>query len=300
MRFLAFSNSKDREYFKSFPKRKSLWGNAWQLLLKNKAAMFGMSWMALLILSAAFAPLIAPYGFSDQNLTQAFLFPNFKHLLGTDHLGRDILSRLMYGGRVSLSLGLISISISWLIGGSLGAISGFYGGKVDNILMRFVDVFQSIPGFLLSIAIAATLGSGVFNCMIAVGIGSIPPCARLIRGSILSIREMEYIDAARSINARDKRIIFKHILPNVLAPIIVTMTMSVGGAMLMAASLSFIGLGVQPPNPEWGAMLSSARNFIREYWYMPTFPGLLIFSAVLSLNIIGDGLRDALDPRLRG
>jgi len=267
--------------------------------MKNRAAVIGMIWFGFLVLVAIFAPLIAPYDYAEQNLNEAFTFPSAEHPFGTDNLGRDILSRLMYGGRISLFLGLISVGIAWFFAGPIGAISGYYGGKVDNVLMRFIDVFQSIPGFLLSVTVAATLGRGLFNCMIAVGIGSIPPCARLLRGSILPIRNMEYIEAAKSINAKDSRIIFKHILPNVLAPIIINITMSVGGAMLAAAGLSFIGLGVQPPSPEWGAMLSGARGYIRKYWYMAVFPGAAIFTAVLSLNMIGDGLRDALDPKLR-
>ncbi|MBR6889856.1 MAG: ABC transporter permease, partial [Clostridia bacterium] len=231
----------------------SLWHDAWRRLLKNRAAVIGMCWMAVLILSAVFAPLIAPYDYAAQDLGAAYTPPCWAHPFGTDNLGRDIFSRVLYGGRISLMLGLVSVGIAWLFAGPIGAIAGYYGGRVDSVMMRFIDVFQAIPGFLLSVAIAAAIGTGMFNCMIAVGIGSIPPCARLMRGSILPIRNIEYIEAAQMVNARDRRVIFRHILPNVLAPVIINITMSVGGAMLTAAALSFIGLGVQPPSPEWGA-----------------------------------------------
>ncbi|MDR0929920.1 MAG: ABC transporter permease [Oscillospiraceae bacterium] len=279
--------------------KNSLWHDAWRRLKKNKAAVVGMVWMAILILASAFAPLIAPYDYAAQDLGNAYMSPCWAHPFGTDNLGRDIFSRVLYGGRISLMLGIVSVGIAWAFAGPIGAIAGYYGGKVDGVVMRFIDVFQAIPGFLLSVAIAASIGTGMFNCMIAVGIGSIPPCARLLRGSILPIRNIEYIEAAQMVNATDRRIIFNHILPNVLAPVIINVTMSVGGAMLTAAALSFIGLGVQPPSPEWGAMLSAARGSIRKYPYMACIPGAVIFSAVLSLNMIGDGLRDALDPKLR-
>ena len=280
-------------------RRKSLAYDAWRRLTKNKAALIGMIWLCILILAAIFAPLLTKYDYAAQNLKGAYTPPCAEHIFGTDHLGRDLFSRIVYGGRISLVLGLVCVCISWAFAGPIGAIAGFYGGKVDNFLMRFIDLFQAIPGFLLSVSIAAALGSGMFNCMIAVGIGSIPPCARLLRGAILPIQNMEYIEAARSIRASDRRIIFKHILPNVLAPVIVSITMSIAGALLMSASLSFIGLGVQPPSPEWGAMLASARGYLRKYPYMAIIPGLAIFSTTLALNLIGDGLRDALDPRLR-
>jgi len=280
-------------------RNKSLWGDAWRRLLKNKAAVLGMVWLAILIFSAIFAPLLTRYEPTAQNLREAYIRPCWEHLMGTDNLGRDIFSRVLHGGRISLVLGIVCVSISWVFAGPIGAISGFYGGRVDNVMMRVIDVFQAIPGFLLSVAIAAALGSGMFNCMIAVGIGSIAPCARLLRGAVLQIRNMEYIEAARSIRASDSRIIFRHIIPNVLAPVIVTMTMSIAGAMLMAASLSFIGLGVQPPSPEWGAMLSAARGELRKYPYMAIAPGMMIFTTTLAMNLIGDGLRDALDPRLK-
>lgn len=280
-------------------RRKSLALDVWRRLRRNRAALIGVIWLGILILAAVFAPYITKYDYAEQDLPSAYMAPCAEHWLGTDHLGRDLFSRLAYGGRISLVLGIVCVAISWAFAGPIGALAGFYGGRVDNVLMRFIDLFQAIPGFLLSVSIAAALGSGMFNCMIAVGIGSIPPCARLLRGAILPIQNMEYIEAARSIRASDARIIFRHILPNVLAPVIVSITMSIAGALLMSASLSFIGLGVQPPSPEWGAMLAASRKYLRKYAYMAIVPGLAIFSTTLALNLIGDGLRDALDPRLR-
>lgn len=280
------------------PKKRSLWLNAWQRLKRNKRAMLGLYFMLLLIIIAIIAPILKPEGYDAQNYEEMLQAPSWSHPLGTDNLGRDVLTRLMYGARISLQLGFISTSIAVLIGGLIGSIAGFYGGRTDNIIMRFMDIFQSIPSILLAIAIATTLGQGIMNAMIAIGISSVPQYARIIRSSILTVRENEYIEAARSITAGDGRIILKHILPNVMSPIIVQATMGIAGAILTASSLSFIGLGAQPPIPEWGAMISATRGYIRDYWYLVTFPGLAIMLTVVSFNLVGDGVRDALDPRL--
>jgi len=279
-------------------KKRSLWFNAWMRLKRNKRAMVGMVIVLFFILIAVFAPLIAPYHFDDQELDRAFQFPSKEHIMGTDNLGRDIFSRIIYGSRISLRLGIISVAISTGAGIVIGAISGFYGGKVDNVIMRVMDIFQSIPAMLLAITIAASLGPGMGNAMIAIGITRTPGTARLIRGMILSIREMEYVEAARAITASDFRIIFRHILPNTLSPILVNVTLGVAGAIITAAGLSFIGLGAQPPLPEWGAMIAGGRNYIQRYWHLVTFPGIAIMLVVTSLNLVGDGLRDALDPRM--
>ncbi len=280
-------------------KKNSQFMDVWKRLRKNKMAMAGLAVLAIIIFMCVFADFLTPYGYDDQNIDIMFQSPSASHLFGTDQLGRDILTRLMYGGRISLRVGLISVAVSCLLGSTVGAIAGYYGGKVDQILMRILDIFMAIPNILLAIAIAATLGSGINNAIIAIGISGIPGYARMMRASILSVREMEYIEAARSINARDARIIMFDIIPNVLSPIIIQITLGVAGAILTAASLSFIGLGVQPPYPEWGAMLSTGRQFIRDYMQLVLYPGLCIMLTVFSLNMLGDGLRDALDPRLK-
>jgi len=268
-------------------------------LLRNKAAIMGLIIILVLIFSAIFAEVVAPYAYDEQNLRDRFLAPSTAHIFGTDSYGRDIFSRIVFGSRTSLMVGAIAVTISSIIGTFLGAISGYYGNRVDNVIMRFIDVMLAIPNILLAISIAATLGPGIVNVMIAVGISSVPGYARLVRASVMSIREQEFIEAARSIGASDFRIIMRHILPNCFAPIIVQATMSVAIAILSAAALSFLGLGVQPPTPEWGSMLSDGRSYIRDYWWVVTFPGLAIMATVFAFNLFGDGLRDALDPRLK-
>lgn len=281
-------------------KRKSgFWSDAWTRLSRNKAAMFSLIILVLLILCAIFADYIAPYPYDQQDYSQTFQFPNKEHLLGTDNFGRDIFSRIIYGSRVSLLVGFASIFTAIIFGGLLGAVSGYYGNRVDNIIMRAMDILMAIPGMLLAISLAAALKPGLFNLVIAIAIADIPGYARVVRASVLTIKEQEYIEAAQCIGADDKRIIFRHVLPNCLAPIIVQATLGMAGAILSAASLSFLGLGIQPPTPEWGSMLSSARQYIRGYWHMTTFPGLAIMVTIFALNVLGDGLRDALDPRLK-
>jgi peptide/nickel transport system permease protein len=280
-------------------KRKSQALDVWKRLKRNKLAMVGLVILALLFLTAIFADFVAPYPSDKQNLENTFSFPNRAHLFGTDEFGRDILSRVIFGSRISLSVGFIAVGFSVAIGGCIGAIAGYYGKKVDNVLMRFMDILMSIPQILLAISIVAALGPGLWNLMIAVGISSIPGYARIVRASVLTIKDREFIEAAKAAGSSNARIIFKHIIPNCLAPIIVQSTLGVATAILTAAGLSFIGLGIQPPTPEWGAMLSGGRGYIRDYWYMTLFPGLAIVFTILGLNVLGDGLRDALDPRLK-
>ena len=280
-------------------KRYSFWGETFARLMKNRLAMFGLFVLCVLVLTAIFADLIAPYTYDQMDLLNSCQFPNKAHIFGTDEFGRDIFSRVVYGSRISLKVGFIAVGISVVAGGFLGAVSGYYGGWRDNLIMRAMDVIMSIPATLLAISIAAALGAGLTNLMIATGIASIPTYARIVRASVLGIKEQEFVEAARAVGTSDFTILRKHILPNCLAPIIVQATLGVAFAILTAAGLSFIGLGIEPPTPEWGAMLSNSRTYIRDYSYMCLFPGLAIAITIFSLNVLGDGLRDALDPKLR-
>ncbi|HCL78390.1 MAG TPA: ABC transporter permease [Synergistaceae bacterium] len=280
-------------------KTRSQLGEVLFRLRKSPLAMFGLAVVLILIFCALFADVIAPHSYSKQNLSHMFEAPSRQYLLGTDEFGRDILSRLIYGARVSLQVGFIAVGIALFVGGLLGAVSGYYGGWIDNGIMRVMDVLLSIPQTLLAIAIVAALGPGLMNLMIAVGISAVPNYARIVRSSVLSIRGMEFIEAARAVGSPDIRIILKHILPNSMAPIIVQSTLGVASAILNAAGLSFIGLGIQPPYPEWGAMLSGGRQYIRDYPHLTLYPGLAIMITILALNFLGDGLRDALDPKLK-
>ena len=280
-------------------KKESMFFMTWKRLAKNKLAVAGLIVLIITALLAVFAPIAAPYGYEEQDLFNTLAGPSREHWLGTDNLGRDMLSRLIYGGRNSLTLGLISVALAAALGVILGAVSGYYGGKGDMVIMRLLDVLQAVPAILLAIAISATLGPGYMNCILALTISQIPGFTRMTRASCLNVQGMEYVEAARSINARERRIIFKHVLPNAISPIIVQATMSVATAILTSASLSFIGLGVQPPQAEWGAMLSAGRSYIRSNPHVIIYPGITIMIVVLSLNLLGDGLRDALDPRLK-
>jgi len=274
-------------------------GAVMKRLRKNKLAMVGLLIIIVLLICVVFADVLAPYSYEEMDTAHAYSWPTKEHICGTDALGRDIFSRLIYGTRYSLQIGVLSVAIAASIGLVLGSISGYYGGKIDMVIMRFLDIYQSVPGILLSIAFAAALGPGITNATIAIGISTIASHARMIRASIMTVRDSEYVDAAGLINASTGRIIVKHILPNAISPLIVSVTMSIGSSILAAATLSFIGLGSQPPAPEWGAMLSAGRSLMRDYGYLVIFPGIAIMITVLSFNLLGDGLRDALDPRLK-
>jgi len=280
-------------------RKHSQWFDIWKRFRKNKAAMLGFIVMLILILTAIFADVIASEGLDAQNLDRTFQPPSLQHPLGTDNLGRDMLARIIYGTRTSLRIGFTCVGVALTMGVIFGSIAGYYGGKLDNILMRFIDILIAVPNILLAIAIASALGPGLTNTMIAVGVGSIPGFARQTRAAVLTVREREFIEAARAIGGNDFRIITRHILPNCMAPIMVEATLGLGGAILSAAALSFIGLGIQPPTPEWGYMLSVGRRFFLEHGYLVVFPGLAIVIVVVALNIMGDGLRDALDPKLK-
>ena len=272
---------------KATRKKRSQMLEVWRRLRKNKMAMFGLAILVLLVLMALSADLIAPDGYDNQVYENRFASPSGDHPFGTDNLGRDILDRIIHGARYSLSVGIIAVGIAIIVGGLLGAFAGFYGGMVDNIIMRLMDILLAIPSILLAISIVSALGPGLFNVMIAVGISSVPGYARIVRASVIQLKGQEFIEAAKAIGATDWRIIIKHIIPNSLAPIIVQGTLGVAGAILSAAGLSFIGLGIQPPQPEWGAMLSAGRVYIRDNAWMTLFPGLFIMITILALNLLG-------------
>lgn len=281
------------------PKKDSEWRQVWRHLRKNRLAMVGLAILTIFILCAIFAPFLTPHDPIKTDLGNAFIAPSGEHPLGTDWLGRDNFSRILYGSRISLAIGLISVTIGMFIGVPIGALSGYYGGKFDLLIQRIIDILIAFPGILLAIVVVTVLGVGVENVMIAVGIASVPIYTRLVRGSVLALKEQGYVAAARALGIGDGRIIIRHIMPNCLGPIIVQSTFQIATAILWAAGLGFLGLGAQPPDPEWGAMLSKGREYIRTAHYLTTYPGLAILLMVLGFNLIGDGMRDALDPRSR-
>jgi peptide/nickel transport system permease protein len=266
---------------------------------RNPGAVVGLIVLASVVLATAAASLLAPTDPNRMGAGPIFSPPSRGYLLGTDQFGRDILSRILYGGQISLRLGLLSVSIATLAGVLLGLVSGYYGAWSDLILMRLIDILLAFPGILLALSVLAILGPGLNNAMVAVGIAAIPSYTRVVRGSVLSAKETVYVDAARVVGCSDQRIMFHHILPNVFAPVIVLSTLGMASAIITGTSLSFLGLGAQPPSPEWGAMLSGGRDHLRSAWWISTFPGLAIMAVVLAMNVVGDGLRDALDPRLK-
>ncbi len=271
----------------------------WEALRENNAAVVGLCIILFLILIAIIGPFITPYDPNVSDMTKSFLKPSSQHWFGTDQLGRDILSRIISGSRISLTVGLSAVVISLTVGVILGSISGYFGGKTDIVIMRFMDMMLAIPSILLAIAFMAALGKGIDKAVIAIGLVSIPEYARIVRGSILSVKENDYVQAARVIGNKSSRIIFKHILPNVLSSIVVRATLGISTAVLDTAALGFLGLGVQPPYAEWGDMLGRARGFIFTAPYTLIFPGIAITITVLAFNLLGDGLRDALDPKSR-
>ena len=281
-------------------KKRSLWVDIWKRFRKNRVGMIGMAIILILIFTAIFADVLAPEAMDAQNLSRLEEAPSRGSPMGRDNFGRDILSRIIFGARTSMMIGGVVVSISMVAGVAIGIIAGYLGGKMDNILMRIMDILLALPGILLAVTIAAALGPSLVNVMIAVGIGAIPGYARLVRASALTLREQEFVEAARACGASDFRIMFKHILPNSMAPIIVQATLGLAGAILSAAGLGFIGLGIQPPLAEWGSMLTVGRRFILSGdWHIAVFPGLAIVIVVLAFNMMGDGLRDALDPKLK-
>jgi ABC-type dipeptide/oligopeptide/nickel transport system permease subunit len=276
----------------------SLFLETLQRMLKSAGAKVGTILFLLVILLSIFAPLIAPYKPNDMDLKNMFSPPSSLHWMGTDGLGRDQFSRLLFGGRYSLALGISASVFGAFVGVIIGSIAGYFGGKTETLIMRLMDIWSSIPGMLLCILISATLGAGFSNTVLALSIGGVPESARFIRAQILKERSKEYLEAAEAINCSKFSIMFRHLLPNVIQPVLVLVTMGIGMIITMAAALSYIGLGVQPPTPEWGALLSAGRSHILNYPYLIMFPGLVIAVTVFAINLMGDGLRDALDPKL--
>lgn len=282
-------------------KARSQAGEVWHQFRRNKGAMIGSAIVLVIVFIALFADVLLDYNTQviGQNLADRLQWPSAKHWFGTDELGRDIFCRILYGTRFSCSVGLVAVTIGLVIGVTLGAIAGFYGGTIEEVIMRGTDILSAVPNMLLAIVIVSVLGQSIWNLMLAVGITSVPQFVRITRAAVLTVRNQEYVEASKAIGLTHRRIIFKHILPNCLSPIIVQATLRVASAIISASSLSFLGLGVPAPSPEWGALLSGGRKYIRDYSYMTLFPGLAIMITVLALNMMGDGLRDALDPKLK-
>ena len=286
-----FLNAQKNSQFKDMVRR----------LFKNKAAVAGLFFLIFLILMAIFADALFDYNTQciNQNIPERLQWPSAQHLFGTDEYGRDLLIRIVFGSRISLSIGFIAVLFGLIVGGVLGAVAGFFGGKIDNIIMRLCDVFLAVPMMLMAIVIVAALGASIVNLVIALSISSVPTFARIVRSAVLTVRDMDYVEAARAIGVKTPRILARYILPNCMGPIIVQTTLRVAATISNTAALSFLGLGVKAPQPEWGALLSSGREFIRDSGYLACIPGICIMLTILALNLLGDGLRDALDPRLR-
>ena len=265
---------------------------------KQKTALVALAFICLLAIIAIISYQVVPYGINEYDYSAIMQGPSAKHIFGTDEFGRDLFSRILCGTRISLSVGLLSVSIGAILGTILGLLGGYYGGLLDACIMRVCDVLFAFPGIILAIAIVAILGSGLYNVVIAVAVFSTPTFARLVRSTTLSLKSSVFVQAARNIGSSDRRILFRHILPGAIPNILVQYTMSIGNSILTASSLSFLGMGAQPPTPEWGLLLSNGRNYMMSSWHITFFPGLAIFLTVLSFNLLGDGLRDALDPKL--
>ena len=282
-------------------KARSQMGEVWHQFRRNKGAMVGSAIVLIIVFVALFADVFLDYDTQvvGQNVAERLQWPSARHWFGTDELGRDIFFRVLYGTRFSCSVGLVAVTIGLVIGVTLGAIAGFYGGTLEEVIMRSTDILGAVPNMLMAIVIVSVLGQSIWNLMLAVGITSVPQFVRITRAAVLTVRNQEYVEASKAIGLSNRRIIFKHILPNCLSPIIVQATLRVASAIISASSLSFLGLGVPAPSPEWGALLSGGRKYIRDYSYMTLFPGLAIMITVLALNMMVDGLGDSLDPKLK-
>lgn len=273
--------------------------DAWRRLLRNKMSIVGMTVIVCLILVAIFADIIAPYSYQEQNYSAISQGPSLAHLFGTDNMGRDIFSRCVYGARWSLPIGLLCVVAGMALGGTLGVAAGYCGGKIDNAIMRVMDVFQAIPAILMAIAVVAVLGNGIAQLVVAMSVAFMPNVAKTCRAAIFTVKDSEYVEASRAIGVSQARIIVRHLVPNAIGVIVINAVGMVGAAILMVSTLSYIGAGIVPPTPEWGAILSAGKEYIRSGVHMVLFPGLMIMLTVISFNLFGDGLRDALDPRLK-
>ena len=286
---------------------RTLWQEAWLRFKRNRMAMAGLTFVALLLLVALATIAIdfwdGGYIYKRfvirQNLRLKLLAPCAEHLFGCDEFGRDILYRMVWGTRYSLFVGISAIAIAAFAGGAFGAIAGFYGGRIDNVMMRFMDIFLAIPSMVLAIALVAALGTSMFNLLLSIAVPQIPRFSRVVRASVMSVRDKDFVEAARAVGANDFAIICQYIIPNAMAPVIVQATLSTANAILSIAGLSYLGLGFQPPTPEWGAILTSAKTYMRQAWHISVIPGIGIMLTILALNLFGDGLRDALDPKLK-
>lgn len=282
-------------------KARSQAAEVWHQFKKNKGAMLGSAIVLVIVFVALFADFMLDYDTQviGQNVAERLQWPSSAHWFGTDELGRDIFCRILYGTRFSCSVGLVAVSIGLILGVTLGAVAGYFGGGLEEVIMRSTDILSAVPNMLMAIVIVSVLGQSIWNLMLAVGITSVPQFVRITRAAVLTVRNQEYVEASKAIGLTNRKIIFRHILPNCLSPIIVQATLRVASAIISASSLSFLGLGVPAPSPEWGSLLSGGRKYIRDYSYMTLFPGLAIMITVLALNLMGDGLRDSLDPKLK-
>ncbi|MCL2166143.1 MAG: ABC transporter permease [Clostridiales bacterium] len=280
-------------------KKKSMLGEIAKRFTRSKAGMLGLFVVVILVFLILLAPVITSYDYAFQDPAHRFAYPSAQHIMGTDNFGRDIFTRLLYGGRISLMISLVSVVLSNFIGITLGAIAGYFGGWVDLTVMRILDILMAIPSLILAIAISSALGGGTFNTILAISVSGIPYSMRMTRSTILSVKTNDFVEAARATGSKNFRIIVKHILPNSFAPVLVSATLLIGTNIMSISGLSFIGLGVQPPTPEWGSILAAGREFLRDFWPLIVFPSLCIFLTVFGFNLFGDGLRDAIDPRLK-
>jgi len=280
-------------------KKRSQFAEVVSRLKRNKVAMAALFVIILIVVLSVFSEQISPYDYAEQDVRNSFVMPCKEHPFGTDNLGRDLLSRILVGGKTSLLVAVAAISVATVIGCVLGATAAYFGGVYETVVLKFMDILMAIPQFLLAVSISAALGSGIFNTALAVGISSIPRFFRMMRAEVLTVKGKDFVEAARALGASDGRIVWKHIVPNSLASTIVNISLCLGGSIMAISGLSFIGLGVQPPTPEWGSILSTGRTYLRDFWPMITFPGLAIMLTVTAFNLFGDGLRDAMDPKLK-